>query len=145
MNVSERPRSQALRELRRNRGVLVWLGAASSTVLFGAIAYWFSDHRGLILLAVAGTLTALTLGIGYAREWARMLAGMTSAAYSVMNLWAAVGIAVGQGRAATSESRVEATINALGVGTLMAFLAWSALRPSTESRFAQARSCLRQT
>lgn len=124
----------AHRELRRKDFLVLWISAVGPLCLSWLVIAYFAVYPMRWLLVLGLVAAIVTLGLWYAREWARLAAGSVASAYGLTNVWGACGLA--------SHGWILQTLGPLGVATFMGLLAWHAFRPSMKRQFAAARESI---
>ena len=124
----------AHRELRRNDCILLWIAAVGPMCPSWFVIAYFGQNPTLWLLVFGFVATIVTVGLWYAREWARLASGSVASVYGLLNVWGAFGPA--------SKGWILETFEVLGVAGFMGFFAWYAFRLSTKRRFAAARESI---
>ena len=121
-------------DLRRNHVVILWMGSAGPLGYYGMI-FSLITHEPMLWLSIAGSaVVVLSIGLWYAREWARVASGLIAAACSVWTIRVAYELATTNW---INEAQAQLSI-AGGLG----FIAWYGLRPSMKRRFAAARESM---
>src|SRR6266850_3895812 len=124
----------AHRELRRNEVIVIWIAAVGPMCPSWFVLAYFGQYPTLWLLIFGFVATIVTLGLWYARDWARLASGSVASVYGLIYVWGAFGPA--------SHGWIYETYEILGVASFMGFLAWYAFRPSMKRRFAAARESI---